>query len=89
VRYYLSAGAVRIYGGPVRIREISVLRKPLATGKPIILPNSFHQVERVRVDRLTLNTYASKHPVTIWFPTLQDLPTGFGEDAVLIDGPSP
>ncbi len=87
VRYYLSAGAVRIYGGSVRIREISVLRKPLATGKPINLPSSFHQVERVRVDRLTLNTYVSKRPVKIRFQTLQDLPTGFGEDGVLIDGP--
>lgn len=87
VRYYLPAGAARIYGGSVRIREISVLRKPLVTGKPINLPASFHQVERVRVDRLTLNSYASKRPVTVPFKTLHALPTGFGDDAVLVDGP--
>ncbi len=86
VRYYLQEGAVRMYGGGEPISEVAVLRKPLATGRPINLPPSFHQVERVRADRLTLNTYVSKHPVKIWFHTLRDLPTGFGEDAVLIDG---
>lgn len=88
VRYYLPERAVRIYGGRVRVSEIAVLRKPLVTGKPIILPGSFHQVRRIRVDRLTLNTYVSRHPVKIPFQTLKNLPTGFGADAVLIDGPA-
>jgi len=87
VRFYLQDKAVRMYGGEERISEIAVLRKPLATGLPVNLPPSFHQVGRVRADRLTLITYASKHPVKIWFHTLRDLPTGFGDDAVLIDGP--
>ena len=87
VRYYLHDGAVRMYGGEERISEIAVLRKPLATGLPVNLPPSFHQVERVRADRLTLNAYVSKDPVRIPFHTLHDLPTGFGDDAVLIDGP--
>jgi 4-amino-4-deoxy-L-arabinose transferase-like glycosyltransferase len=87
VRYYLHDQALRMYGGVERIDEIAVLRKPLATGQPINLPPSFHQVQRVRADRLTLNTYVSKYPVRIWFHTLRDLPTGFGDDAVLIDGP--
>jgi mannosyltransferase len=87
VRYYLHDQAVRMYGGVERIDEIAVLRKPLATGQPINLPPSFHQVQRVRADRLTLNTYVSKYPMRIMFHTLRDLPTGFGDDAVLIDGP--
>jgi hypothetical protein len=87
VRYYLPGKSVRMYGGEERISEVAVLRKPLVTGQPINLPPSFHQVERVRADRLTLNTYVSKHPVRIPFHTLRDLPTGFGEIAVLIDGP--
>ncbi|HEY4779564.1 MAG TPA: hypothetical protein VIH47_08240, partial [Solirubrobacterales bacterium] len=87
VRYYLHDGAVRMYGGEERISEIAVLRKPLATGLPVNLPPSFHQVGRVRADRLTLIAYASKHPVRVWFHTLHDLPTGFGEEAVLLDGP--
>jgi 4-amino-4-deoxy-L-arabinose transferase-like glycosyltransferase len=86
VRYYLHDDAVRLYGGLVRLSEITVLRKPLATGQPINLPPSFHQVERVRADRLTLNSYISKYPVKIWFRTLRNLPTGFGAEAVLIDG---
>ncbi|HEV7385647.1 MAG TPA: glycosyltransferase family 39 protein, partial [Phenylobacterium sp.] len=65
VRYYLHDGAVRMYGGEERISEIAVLRKPLATGLPINLPPSFHQTGRVRADRLTLITYASRYPVKI------------------------
>ncbi|MGC1166862.1 MAG: glycosyltransferase family 39 protein [Solirubrobacterales bacterium] len=87
VRYYLREKAVRMYGGEERIREIAVLRKPLVTGQLVTLPPSFHQVGRLRADRLTLNTYFSKRPVPIRFDTLRDLPTGFGEIAVLLDGP--
>jgi hypothetical protein len=87
IRYYLDDHALRMYGGPERVDEVDVLRKPLATGKPVTLPPSFHQVGRVRADRLTLIRYVSKHPVRIWFHTLRDLPTGFGDDAVLLDGP--
>jgi mannosyltransferase len=86
VRYYLHDESVRMYGGEERIREIAVLRKPLATGLPVNLPPSFHQVGRVRADRLTLITYFSKRPVQIPFDTLRELPTGFGEVAVLLDG---
>jgi mannosyltransferase len=86
VRYYLPEQAVRMYGGEERISEIAVLRKPLATGLPVNLPPSFHQVGRVRADRLTLITYFSKRPVDISFDTLHRLPTGFGAVAVLIDG---
>jgi mannosyltransferase len=89
VRYYLHDGAVRMYGGEERIREIAVLRKPLVTGQPISLPPSFHQVGRLRADRLTVNVYFSKRPVPIQFDTLRNLPTGFGEVAVLLDGGRP
>jgi mannosyltransferase len=89
VRYYLHDGAVRMYGGEERIREIAVLRKPLVTGQTVSLPPSFHQVGRVRADRLTLNVYYSKRAVPIPFDTLRNLPTGFGEVAVLLDGGRP
>jgi mannosyltransferase len=87
VRFYLRDGALRMFGGSEWVSEVDVLRKPLVTGQTITLPPSFHQVGRVRADRLTLNRYVSKHPVKIWFHTLRDLPTGFGDDAVLLDGP--
>jgi len=89
VRYYLPDRSVRMYGGEEQISEIAVLRKPLVTGQAIDLPPSFHQVRRVRADRLTLNTYVSRHPVKVRFDTLRSLPTGFGEIAVLIDGEKP
>ena len=87
IRYYLDDHALRMFGGPERVSEVDVLRKPLVTGRTVNLPPSFHQVGRVRADRLTLNRYVSKYPVKIWFHTLRDLPTGFGDDAVLLDGP--
>jgi mannosyltransferase len=86
VRFYLPDRAVRMYGGEERIREVAVLRKPLVTGQTVSLPPSFHQVGRVRADRLTVNVYFSKQPVPIRFDTLRNLPTGFGEVAVLLDG---
>lgn len=89
VRYYLPDKSVRMYGGEEQISEIAVLRKPFVTGQAIDLPPSFHQAKRVRADRLTLNTYVSSHPVKIDFDTLRELPTGFGEIAVLIDGEKP
>ena len=88
VRYYLRDNAVRVYAGSAWINEIAVLRKPLVTGRPFNLPPSFEQVKRIRADRLTLNTYVSKIPVKISFPTLEALPTGYGEDAVLLHGPT-
>jgi 4-amino-4-deoxy-L-arabinose transferase-like glycosyltransferase len=89
VRYYLHDRAVRMFGGEEWVTEVDVLRKPLVTGKPFNLPPSFQQVGRVRVDRLTLNRYASPYPVKINFKTLRALPTGFGQEAVLLDGPRP
>jgi mannosyltransferase len=87
IRYYLHDGALRMYSGPERIREVDLLSKPLTAGQPVNLPRSFHSVERLRLDRLTLTRYVSKRPMRIWFHTLEALPTGFGADAVVLDGP--
>jgi mannosyltransferase len=87
VLFYLPDGALRMYGGQERVEEVYIVSKPLVAAKPVNLPPSFHATERVRLDRLTLTRYESRHPVRIWFHTLHDLPTGFGDDAVVIDGP--
>lgn len=87
VLFYLPDGALRMYGGQERVEEVDVLSKPLVAARPVNLPPSFHPVERVRLDRLTLTRYVSRRPLRIWFHTLRDLPTGFGEDAVVIDAP--
>ncbi len=87
VRFYLHDKALRMYSGTERIGEVDVLSKPLVAGNPVNLPHAFHPVERLRLDRLTLTRYVSKHPLRIWFHTLRDLPTGFGHNAVVLDGP--
>jgi mannosyltransferase len=80
-RFYL-----RVYSGPHRVREVDVVSKPLVAEHPVRLPPSFRPVERIRLQRLTLTRYVSRHPREIWFHTLRDLPTGFGSNAVVIDG---
>jgi 4-amino-4-deoxy-L-arabinose transferase-like glycosyltransferase len=87
VRYYLQDHALRMYGGEERVEEVDLLNKPLVAAKPVNLPPSFHAIERVRLDRLTLTRYVSRDPVRLRFQTLHELPTGFGDDAVVIDGP--
>ncbi|MFN8163069.1 MAG: glycosyltransferase family 39 protein [Solirubrobacterales bacterium] len=87
VRWYLRDHALRMYGGQQRIGEVDVVSKPLVAGRPVNLPASFHLVQRLRLDRLTLNRYVSRYPMPIWFHTLRALPTGFGSAAVVLDGP--
>ena len=86
VQFYLEGKSERIYSGPHRVREVDVVSKPVAAGRPIPLPPSFHPVERLRLKRLTLVRYVSRRPREIWFYTLRDLPTGFGRNAVVLDG---
>lgn len=86
VQFYLDGNSQRLYGGPQSVREVDVVSKPLAAGNPVALPPSFRAVQRVRLERLTLIRYVSRRPQTIWFHTLRDLPTGFGRNAVVVDG---
>jgi 4-amino-4-deoxy-L-arabinose transferase-like glycosyltransferase len=85
--FYLPDGALRMYGGQEQVEEVYVVSKPLVAAKPVNLPPSFHSAQRLRLDRLTLTRYVSRDPVRLWFHMLQGLPTGFGDDAVVIDGP--
>ncbi len=86
VEFYLADGSQRMYSGTEPLAEVDVVSKPLVGGRPVHLPPSFHQVQRIRLDRLTLIRYVSKKPQKIEFHTLRALPTGFGRDAVVIDG---
>jgi mannosyltransferase len=87
VRWYLQDHALRMYGGLERVGEVDVVSKPLVAESPVNLPASFRVAQRLRLDRLTLTRYVSRYPMRIWFHTLRSLPTGFGTDAVVIDGP--
>ncbi len=86
IQFYLGGDSLRIYSAPHRIKEVDVVSKPIVAGRPVPLPASFHPVERLRLQRLTLIRYVSRRPREIWFHTLRDLPTGFGHNAVVIDG---
>ena len=86
VEFYLKDGAQPMYGGRQPIREVDVISKRLVLGRPVHLPRVFHPMERIRLQRLTLTRYVSKHLHPVSFHTLRDLPTGFGRNAVVIDG---
>jgi mannosyltransferase len=88
VLWYLSGHPLRWYGGPERVREIDVIGKPSAAGRPANLPHSFHSAGVVHKDRLILSRYISSRPMKIWIRQLKRVPTGYGADAVVLDGPS-
>jgi mannosyltransferase len=88
IRWYLPGQVPRMYGGQERVREVDLVSKPHAARRPVNLPPSFRRVQRVRLDRLTLLRYVSRKPVRIDFPQLKMLHTGFGDDAVVLNGPA-
>ncbi|MFN8217749.1 MAG: glycosyltransferase family 39 protein [Solirubrobacterales bacterium] len=84
VDYYLADGALRLYSGPERLREVVLVSK--AHAAPPTLRRPFREVARVRLHRLSIVRFRAPRAVTLWFHTLRDLPSGFGRNAVLVDG---
>jgi len=89
VRFYLHDHAERIYSGVTPLREIDVIGKSLVGGSPADVPSAFHPVAQLRFDRLTLSRYVSGRVIAIPYYKLRRIRTGFGEDAVVIDGLPP
>jgi 4-amino-4-deoxy-L-arabinose transferase-like glycosyltransferase len=87
IRWYLGGKAPRMYGGQQRVREVDVVSKPLPGVQDANLPPSFKPVQRLRLDRLTLTRYVSRKPMELSFPQLESIPTGFGSQAVVLNGP--
>jgi 4-amino-4-deoxy-L-arabinose transferase-like glycosyltransferase len=88
IRWYLPGRVPRMFGGRERVREVDVVSKPSTARRPANLDRSFREVERFRLDRLTLTRYLSKRPMELSFPQLAALHTGFGENAVVLNGPA-
>ncbi|HET9154699.1 MAG TPA: glycosyltransferase family 39 protein [Solirubrobacterales bacterium] len=88
IRWYLPGKVPRMYGGRERVREVDVVSKPSAVRRPANLGRSFREVQRFRLDRLTLTRYVAKRPMDLGFPQLAALHTGFGENAVVLNGPA-
>ncbi|HEV7564003.1 MAG TPA: glycosyltransferase family 39 protein [Solirubrobacterales bacterium] len=86
-RWYLHDGSVRMWSGVEPLSEIDLVGKHRSAARAVNLPPSFRRVQRVRLDRLTLTRYTSRHPVKVEFHTLAALPTGFGAVGVVLDGP--
>ena len=86
VRYYLHDHAQRIYSGTWPMQEIDVISKSRGGAQPTGIPRVFHPIARVRFDRLTLTRYMSARPREIPFYVLRHVGTGFGVNAVLLDG---
>jgi mannosyltransferase len=89
IRFYLDDDSRRAYRGVVPVREIDVVSKPVVARKPVGLPPDFRSVERRRLERLTLIRYVSPRLRQVSFHVLRDARTGFGRNAVVVDGPSP
>jgi len=87
IRFYLHDGSRRVYSGRTPVREIAVTSKPVVAGRPPDLPPGFRPVERLRLDRLTLTRYVSKHMRQVPFYVLRDARTGFGRNALVSDRP--
>jgi hypothetical protein len=86
VLWYLDGHAVRWYGGHERVREVDVIGKPSAAGRPANLPKPFRPAGVLRKDRLILSRFVSRHPVQLWIRQLERVPTGYGANAVVLDG---
>jgi hypothetical protein len=86
VRFYLHDHSVRTYSGETPLREIDVIGKS-AGGRPVTgVPSRFHPAGRVRFERLTLSRYISNRVRRVPFYALKRVQTGFGSNAVVVDG---
>jgi len=89
IRFYLDGDSRRAYRGVVPVREIDVVSKPVVARKPPNLPPAFRPVARLRLERLTLTRYMSRRVHPVPFYVLRDARTGFGRNAVVVDGLPP
>ncbi|MDX6602332.1 MAG: mannosyltransferase [Solirubrobacterales bacterium] len=89
VRFYLHDEAERIYSGDWPMREIDVISKSLEGRAVTGVPKAFHPIARVRFERLTLTRYMSNRVREIPFYVLHQVHTGFGFNAVVVDGQPP
>jgi len=86
VRFYLHDRSERIYSGVTPLREIDVIAKSRVGNAPARLPPGFRAVRRIRFERLTSTRYTSRRVREIPYYKLRRIHTGFGEDAVVVDG---
>jgi mannosyltransferase len=86
VRFYLRDHAERAYAGDWPVREVDVISKSLEGRAVTGVPKTFYPIARVRFERLTLTRYMSGRIRKIPFDVLHQVHTGFGFNAVVVDG---
>lgn len=87
VRFYLHDHSLRVYSGETPLRAIDVISKSTVDRRITGIPPAFRPVARVRFERLTLTRYMSNRLHEVPFHVLRDVRTGFGSNAVVVDGP--
>lgn len=85
IKFYLDVGSSQGGGKRLLFKEIDVVGKSLVDGWPVHLPG-FRPVARTRFPRLTLTRYVSNRPRPVRPQILRELPTGFGNNAAIVDG---
>ena len=87
VDYYLADGAQRLLAGSQPVKEVFVISKSaVVRGRHSKLPPTFRLVERAKVARYTVSRYLASRPSPVSFQRFYLLQTGFGRNAILIDG---
>jgi mannosyltransferase len=87
VRFYLHDRSRRAYRGQMRLRAIDVIGKAAVDHRITGIPPAFRPIARVRFERLTLTRYMSNRLREVPYHVLRDVRTGFGRNAVVVDGP--
>jgi len=87
IQLYLDHPSHRQYRGVIPIREIEVISKAVAPRRLPRVPTAFRRVGQLRLERLTLTSYVARSVQRVGVLALRDLRTGFGRNAVIVDGP--
>jgi 4-amino-4-deoxy-L-arabinose transferase-like glycosyltransferase len=88
VRFYLHDQAQRAYSGTLPLREVDVISKSREGRSVTGVPKVFHPYAKVRFGRLTLTRYMANRLHDIHFYALEHVDTGFGVNAIVVDGES-
>jgi 4-amino-4-deoxy-L-arabinose transferase-like glycosyltransferase len=86
IRWYLHDRALRTYSGGHVLREIDVISKSQRGAAVRGVPRPFRPFARVRFERLTLTRYRAARARDLPFYVLKRIHTGFGFNAVVLDG---
>jgi 4-amino-4-deoxy-L-arabinose transferase-like glycosyltransferase len=86
IRHYLPDRSARVFGR-IRVREIDVEAKPSVKDLGRAMPPGFHRLSRQLVGRIAVSRFRAQRPRVVPYYLLRRLPTGYGSNGVVADGP--